>query len=345
MKRHRIYGLDLGSEVAFERPVPELSDQAATGAPDVTFERVGDAPLPGEEDTPLGEGAETVYRSPERRPGGAPVLSARSVRGTTGPVTLLSYAGEATFSVGESRIVARPEAPGVQGESVTELRLLGPVLAFWLERSGVPVLHASAVTVAGRAVALLAGSRGGKSSLAAALLDHGHPLLTDDVLAVRGTRAQPSYPQMRFEPEDAVRRLAGEGGPDAAARLPRAHPDFAKLRVPVGGAQGFGRFDPEPRPLARIYLPERRPWSGADGERVTIEPVSLEPVRGREAVLALVAGSFLPRLVEAMGWAGRRLDLLTRLADAVPVRRISFPEGLEHLPEVAERLAEDALQG
>jgi hypothetical protein len=78
---------------------------------------------------------------------------------------------------------------------------------------------------------------------------------------------------------------------------------------------------------------------------VTIEPVSLEPVRGREAVLALVAGSFLPRLVEAMGWAGRRLDLLTRLADAVPVRRISFPEGLERLPEVAARLADDALQG
>jgi hypothetical protein len=341
MKRHRIYGLDLASEVAFERPVPELSDQEATGAPDVTFERVEDAPLPGEDDTLLGEGAETVYRSPERRPDGRPVLSARSARGTTGPVTLLSYAGEATFSVGERRIVARPEAPGVEGESVTELRLLGPVLAFWLERSGVPVLHASAVTVDGRAVALLAGSRGGKSSLAAALLDRGHPLLTDDVLAVRGTRAQPSYPQMRFEPEDAARRLAGEGGPDAAARLPRAHPEFAKLRMPVGGAQGFGRFDPEPRPLARIYLPERR----ADGERVTIEPVSIEPVRGREAVLALVAGSFLPRLVEAMGWAGRRLDLLARLADAVPVRRISFPEGLERLPEVAARLADDALQG
>lgn len=335
MKRYRPYGLDLASELALAHPVPELLSGPATGPPDLTFERISDGPLPGEDDP----GIETIYRSTELRPDGEPVLSALSAGGAgPGRITLLRYAGEASFSVSERRIVGRAEAPGADGRALLELRLVGPVLAFWLERSGTPTLHASAVAVGERAVAFLAGKEGGKSSLAAAFLDAGHRLLTDDVLAVRVPRAGdtefealPASPQMRFRPEDAARRL----GAARAAGLPRAHPWAEKVRLPVE------RFEPEPRPLARIHLLDRR----VGGDRVTIEPVSIEPVRGREAVLALVAGSFLPRLVAAMGWGPRRLDLLARLASEVPIRRVSFPGGLERLPEVVDRLAEDAFKG
>lgn len=320
MKRYRLYGLDLASELPLTYAVPEATPD---GEPDLVFELAPSAArlLPAEDDAE----AEVVYRSAERRPDGAPVLTAARA----GAVTVLRYAGEAAFTVGARRIVARPEIPGAKGLALVEVRLLGPVLAFWLERSGVAALHAAAVTVGGGAVALLASNRGGKSSLAAALGDAGHPLLTDDVLGVEpsgdGFRARPSYPQMRSWPEDAARRL----GAEAAAGLPRAHPGFEKLRVPVA------RFDPEPRPLARIYVPVRRPPDEPG-------PVLIEPLSPREALVALLAGSFLPRLVEAMGWSGRRLDLLGRLASAVPARRIVLPHGLEHLPEAASRLAADA---
>ena len=321
MKRYRLYGLDLASELPLTHAVPEATPE---GEPDLVFELAPSSArlLPGEDDA----AAEVVYRSAERRPDGAPVLTAARA----GAVTVLRYAGEAVFTVGTRRIVARPEVPGREGLALVEVRLLGPVLAFWLERSGVAALHAAAVTVGGGAVALLATNRGGKSSLAAALVDAGHPLLTDDVLAVEpapqdGFRARPAYPQMRFWPEDAAHRL----GAETAAGLPRAHPGFEKLRVPVAC------FDREPRPLARIYLPVLRP-PGEPG------PVAIEPLSPREALVALLGGSFLPRLAEAMGWSERRLDLLGRLASAVPVRRVVVPHGLEHLPAAASRLAEDA---
>ena len=64
------------------------------------------------------------------------------------------------------------------------MRLLGPVIAYWLERAALPVLHASAVAVGGEAAAFLAGSTGGKSSLAAALVAAGCPLLSDDLVAI-----------------------------------------------------------------------------------------------------------------------------------------------------------------
>lgn len=325
MKRYRLYGLDVASAFPFSHPVPELAG-GEDGPPDLVFERIEAGPLPGEEDAE----PEPVYRSPELRPNGEPVLTARRA----GPITLLRYTGEASFSVAEHRIVGRPEAPGADGRTLLELRLLGLVLAFWLERSGVLTLHASAVAVGDRAVAFLAGKEGGKSSLAASFLDAGHRLLTDDVLAVRvpetgGTafEALPAYPEMRFRPADAARRL----GAERAAELPLAHPWAAKVRMPVDA------FEPEPRRLARIYLPER-----VSGRAEEVGAVAIEPLAPRRALVALLADSFLPRLVGAMGWEVRRLDPLARLVAAVPVRRVRFPDGLERLPEVAERLAEDA---
>jgi hypothetical protein len=335
MTRYRLYGLTVATELRFAHRVPEAEPGA--GPPDLSLVVVDAPALPGEE-----EAGPPLYSSPERRPDGTPVLEVAEAPAGT----LLRYAGDAVLLVGEDRILARADPPAASGTAPAgflpprvEVRLLGAALAFHLERREVPVLHAAAVTIGDRAVAVLATQGGGKSSLAAALLTAGHPLLADDVLAVDvpsagAPVARPAYPQMRFVPQDAARWL----GAERSARLPRSHPDHPKLRVPVGGDEGLGRFDPSGRPLAGIYLPARRAPDDPRG-------VTIEPVTPRAAVLALLAGSFLPRLVEAMGWAGRRLDLLTRLASAVPVRRISFPEGLEHLPEVVERLAEDALQG
>ena len=88
-----------------------------------------------------------------------------------------------------------------------EIRLLGPVFSFWLELQGIPVLHASAVLVEGQAVAFLSSNYGGKTSLAATLMQAGHPLLTDDFLPVeRGDGlylGRPGYPTMRMWPEEA----------------------------------------------------------------------------------------------------------------------------------------------
>jgi len=331
VKRYRLYGLDLVSDFPFTHPLPELAGEPPAGRAEVRFDLLPrGAVLPGDE----APGARVVYRSPERAKGGESVLIATRA----GERTLLRFAGVAEFSVAPERIAARPEgSDDPRLPAVVELRLLGPVLAFRLESSGVAVLHASAVAVDGRAVAFLSANRGGKTTLATSLMAAGAKLLTDDVLAVQAPAAGssgdflalPGYPQVRAWPADAERLLGP--APAALAGLVRAHPGHDKLRVPVG-PDGLGRFEPSPSPLARIYLPERR--NGG--------PVSIVPVPAREALMALVRHSFLPRLVEALGWAERRLDLLAALAEAVPVRRLVYPGGAGRLEAVRRAVLADA---
>src|SRR5437867_2210878 len=61
----------------------------------------------------------------------------------------------------------------------------GPVAAVCLRQRGLLVLHGSAVKLYGRAVVFCGASGWGKSTLAGALHQRGHPLLADDYAAIR----------------------------------------------------------------------------------------------------------------------------------------------------------------
>lgn len=314
--RFRLFGVDLASDFPF---VSRLA--TGSGPADVSFACNLTAPpgvLPPAGLTP-------VFASAETTPLGESIASCYRLAGHD----LLRFARLADFYLGAERIDCHLLDP--RYDFLVELRLLGPVFAFWLERCALPVLHASAVAVAGRAVAFLAGSTGGKSTLAAALMTAGHPLLSDDLVAVEPGPAgeflaRASYPEMRLWPE-ANRRLVGD-----LDRLALVHPDHGKLRVPVGPG-GFGAFAERSRPLARIYLPERRePGEGT---------VRIDAVPPREAVILLVRGSFIGGLTAAAGWQERRLEIFARLAERVPVRRLVYPSGLDELPSVRDAVVAD----
>ncbi len=281
---------------------------------------VAAAPPPAAEAPP-----EVLWESPEHGPGGGP--DTRLER--RGAWWLLRFAGIGDFFVGEGRVVAVPD-PEAAAE-IVELRLLGPVLAFVLELRGVVTLHASAVAAGGRGAAFLATHGGGKSSLAAALLQRGASLLTDDLLALEvgdgAVRARAGYPQMRLWP------AAAEHFTGSADRWPRVHPSFGKRRVGVGPG-GFGAFHAAPAPLAAILLPDHRPGAAE---------VALEPLAPSEAVMALVAGSYLPRLAPAAGLGERRLGALAELVETVPVLRLRYPRGYAQLDRAAARV--EALLG
>ena len=237
-----------------------------------------------------------------------------------------------------------------------EIIFLGEVLSFWLERQGIPALHASAVLIGGRAVAFLSSNQGGKSGLAATLMQSGHPLLTDDILPVEEHNGvflgRPGYPTMRMWPDEAAYFLG------AYEHLPLVHPELSKRRVPVGG-DGFGSFCDTSQPLACIYLPERRDASGAsttseisavghpgrhpsqpDGA-VPNTDVEILPVSPRDAVIELIRHSFSAHQVEAAGLAPQRLNFFARLAQKVPMRRLIYPASFEHLPRVREAILGD----
>jgi len=306
---HALYGLTLASDFPFSHPLPVVVEAAEEA--DVTF-RVATA-APGEAGDLLWESPERLDNRPQTR-----------LFAPAGGWQLLCFAGVGEFWLGEREIVAVVEEGA--DSTLVELRLLGPVLALWLERRGVVALHAAAVVVDGVAVAFLASNHGGKSSLAAGLMQLGIPLLTDDLLAVEATPdgsfvAHPGYPQMRFWPAEAERFTS-------TADASRVHPAVEKLRVPVGDG-GFGRFHGEPCLLAAVLLPER----GDEGSGT-----ALRAVAPSLAVMELLRRSFLPRLAAATDLQPHRLDLFTRLVETVPVERCVYPGGYEQLAVVGESL-------
>ena len=128
------------------------------------------------------------------------------------------------------RIAARP-ASNVSWETFYSY-LFGQVLSFALLKQGIEPLHCTAVGLEGGAVGLLGDSGYGKSSLAAAFLQAGYPLLTDDLLVLQengqGFLAYPSFPRIKLFPEVA-RAFLGE----AEESVPY-NPYTAKRIIPLG---------------------------------------------------------------------------------------------------------------
>lgn len=115
-----------------------------------------------------------------------------------------------------------------------ELYLHGSVCAAVACLNGLLPLHASAVTVADKVVAVTAPSGGGKSTLAAALAGAGLPLFCDDTLILdwsgdAGATCLPGYKRMKLWP-DAV-DLTG------STALEQVSEDYAKFYVTPSGSE------------------------------------------------------------------------------------------------------------
>ncbi len=214
---------------------------------------------------------------------------------------------------------------------LVEIQLLGMVLATWLERRGTPTLHASCVVIDDAAVAFLGTKGGGKTTLATAFVTAGHPLLTDDLLALTvrndAVLAQPGYPLLRLWP-DQISYFVGD-----EATLPLVHPGFSKRRVTVGA--GFGVASDTSRPLRRVYLPERTRTGSA----------VIEPVGARQALLGLVGHGFLREAVYGLDLAAERFQRLAAVLPSVEVRTLRFRRGFEHLPEAIAAVRADLTAG
>jgi len=313
---YRVFGLTLASDFHFASGL-----MPAEGAPNVTFTCVQSAPVPAD----WGRVGPS-YVSPYRTEAGESVASLYRAK----EFDVLRFARVADYYLWPHSIVCHLLNPAYG--YLVEIRLLGPVLSFWLERRGVCALHASSVVVGGYTAAFLSGNSGGKTALAAALLRAGGLLLTDDILMVECRRGaivgRPGYPQMRMWPDEA-RHFLGR-----SRNLERVHPHYSKRRIPIG-ADGLGSFCPVARKLDGIYVLERRAAVESGRE------IRIAPVRPQAAVMELLRHSFSPGLVEAAGLQPRRLSFLARMVRDVPVRKVVFPSGFQRLPRVCEAVSKD----
>jgi hypothetical protein len=127
--------------------------------------------------------------------------------------------------------------------------LIAQALPFAAVLQGLEVLHASAVSIDGGAVAFAGPSGSGKTSLALELCRRGCELLSDDVLALDPAGAlvaHPGTPVAAVDRAEAERlRAAGVGGGEALAGDERETVERVALRG-------------EPAPLQAVFLLERR---------------------------------------------------------------------------------------
>jgi hypothetical protein len=305
----RLFGCTVFSNFPF---VVQLDPGARPAG--ILFENCSKPVFPAEWKNPV-----PIYVSPLRGIGGESLTCLYHQGGTE----ILRFSRVGDFLLQGDRIDCYlPDSQLCQAE----LRFLGPVMSYWLERLGLPTLHASAVAVDGQAVAFVSRQGGGKSGLAAAMIAAGASLLADDLVVVEEFedcwQLRPAYPLMRMWPDEAAHFLGSYGD------LPRVQKDSEKRSVAVGEG-GFGTFHDASSPLACIYLATRVEGASA---------VEIQPVSRSEALIELVRHSFSPRLVEAAGLQPGRLDRLARLVRSVPVRRLVYPSGFERLEEVASQI-------
>jgi len=207
--------------------------------------------------------------------------------------------------------------------------LSGPVLAFVLRLRGIISLHASAVAVEGRAIALVGSPGAGKSTLSAAFAKSGYAVLSDDVVALieNGAcfRAQPGYPRVNLWP-DEVRALFGSE--DA---LPRITPTWDKRFLPLD--QDRFLFEPQALPLGVVYVLRSRE-AGRPACRIG-------PVARPLAMITLVANTYLNYLLDK-NMRSREFGVLGRLVNSVAVRFVDSPDATSQLGELVRAIVVDA---
>jgi hypothetical protein len=317
LRRYRILGLTVETDFVFQTHL-----RNTTNSPELRF-RLTKGPNPPQWPVP----AEPSFESPIKIDSGQPFVSLH--QGTKGD--LLRFSEVSDFYLTDDEIRCHLLDP--EYAFMVEVHLMGTVLSYWLERRGIPVLHASAVSLGDHAVAFLGTNKAGKSSLSVSLMQQGYPLLSDDLVGLQvtesGIEARPGFPSMRMWP-DLAQHVVGEHW----AQLPLAHPRFEKRRTAVG-PEGFGQFIDEAQPIACLYLPERVRDAGAPSQ------IRIEPVPPGEAIFEFLRESFLPQLTQAAGFAPGRLKVFSMLTAKVPVRRLIYPAGFPHLSGVSARIVED----
>ena len=197
MFTHSVFGYRLQCDFA----LPELC--AAIGEPgDFWYVEKGSGVAPP---APVGEsiGSENVH-------GAVCVAAFRSEHAFR-----LAFDDTGTFDIraADRTIVWYPGAH--VGDAAVRADLLGRVMALAAHADGRLALHASAVSIDGRAVAFLGPKHTGKSTLALALVRHGARLIADDTVVVRVEDApEPRVPVGVQRPRlwnDALHALALSG--------------------------------------------------------------------------------------------------------------------------------------
>lgn len=237
--------------------------------------------------------------------------------GSVGDEIRLSYDDLGTFEIRDGRrVVIDPVAE--TSDAALRPYLIGPVMGALLYQRGYLVLHASAVSIRGTAVAFLGSSGAGKSTLAAACQVRGHSVLNDDITAVKFADGKPvvvpGLPFLKLTPELAEAFDIGQ----ESHSVGRGNKEV--YRTQTGVPQS-------PRPLKRLYI-------------ITDGDLQSEKMSPGEAVQALVGHTYTQSLLDNTS-IGNHFRQCTRVADSAEICRLSRPRNLELLPDTVQQIEQE----
>jgi len=187
------------------------------------------------------------------------------------------------------------------------------LLQFWVLHTILPmmfsldetytILHVGAVEVKGKPVLFSAESFGGKSTMTDYFLKQDHTLLSDDTLGV-------------YEEQGSFMAVA-------------SYPFHRPYREAESLGYKVTNVMQEPKPLKAVYLLEK---SEANAE------VVIEEVKGMDKYRAFHFSTFInfDFLKE------QRFKTLSKMANNIPVYKVTVPWDLERLPEVYTHIVEHA---
>jgi hypothetical protein len=286
---YNVSGLSVRSEIA----LPGVFAQAVHDEPDVTIRRRA-----------VPEGLEN------------PVAFGPTWQ-IAGEHFLLRIPDIARFLLSNGREIAFELEPAASADDVP-IFLLGTVFGILLHQREQIVLHASAVRINGKAVLFCGSSGAGKSTIAAALVQRGYSLMTDDVCAVAMTDAgvpivYPDGRQLKLWAQSIDRLdLAARRGERVRDRLEKFYVEPAEALS-------------EPLPLGAVYaLREERPPHAAGIERPNVV----------DAALILRRNAYRPAMVTRMGQRAHYFRAATTIAGVAGVFHLTRRLDFRQMPDV-----------
>ncbi|MCU4974883.1 hypothetical protein OB955_19370 [Halobacteria archaeon AArc-m2/3/4] len=295
MNHYTAYGLAIRSELDF--PGLPTIDSVDTPA-DVVVRRGTVEPVPT---SVVGEGQRRIRAEPQ--------------------TCRLTYDGLGSIRVGEG---AEIWIDPLSEDATVEFRrhIQNEVLGILIHQRGLLTLHASAVSVAGRAAVFLGPPQAGKSTTAAAFHTQGYPLLEDDVVGIHFENDTPTVvpgvPQFRLL-SDAVDALDVEA---TSLPVPTAE---------TGSTKCYRRVEavPDPVPLAGCYLLR------------DAETLSLDSLPPRKRLFELISKTYTAGLLSDTEATSAHFQQCAEVAETTPFRILRRPDDHQQLPSLVELVVDD----
>lgn len=215
--------------------------------------------------------------------------------------------------------------------------ILGPIIGFSLRLKQTMCLHASVMEYGGTAFAFVGNKGAGKSTTAAALLNAGAKLISDDVAVLNTVDApvQPGYPSVRLLPttllalgleqENYERVVSGSNKRYVPLR-------DSKTQATNNTSHLKWQFQSTPKKLSAIYsLNARQP---------ELKQTIITNLSNKDALMALAPHGYGRRILNSTQRA-EEFAFMARLSKHIAVKSVSCPDELTLLPRVVDDILAD----